>query len=649
MAVTIIANGINQTSGVKYTAITDSSSDWGSVSNDTYFFDKTNQLPYYKDAAGTVISIFESGGGNTIYTADDALTGNRIVDIGSNNLTFSGTGLTKIINGSKEVGINSWNTHAYWAINNGTTAWSLISANSSSVFNANEFGIANGSIVPVRIYNGSSVALGNVGKGSLNNSYKVQTSGDTLIGGDLHATDGSNVLEFDFNNYPKVKIGTASQEWWLIEGDGTGSTFDNGDLYFYDSTNSDRRITFKQNNGGTIIGNNKTLIGTEDISLQGETVIKGVDTLNTSTALVIYDGDGTPNKLWDFTNDGGLIGYASKTSLIAQNTTSNDINEYIFRLRNAGDTGNYFFVGNGGEVRLGKQTTDNSTGDKSTNNLWGEVVTKSGAGNYATLIGGNITANYTGERVVGLGRYIDITKERTVGIGGSVTISGDYSNGIGNTVTLGQFSHGVGTFITSSSTKNNLFGSFLDVTAQGAGVWGYGVNTANDLVNSTADSLALGWNSTTPQHLFFQTGAYIGGNSAIGTEDISLQGSVLITDDLDMNNNRITNAVINPSVQETASTATFTINADEETMGVLTAMAAATTIAAPTGTPVQGQKLMLRLKDDGTSRALTWNAVWRAIGVTLPAATTASKTLYIGAVYNSTDSNWDVIAVKEEA
>jgi hypothetical protein len=390
-------------------------------------------------------------------------------------------------------------------------------------------------------------------------------------------------------------------------------------------------------------------IGTENISLQGETVIKGINTLSTSTALAIYDGDGTPLKLWDFTNDGGLIGYASKTSLIAQNATSNDINEYIFRLRNSADNANYFFVGNGGEVRLGKQATDNSTGDKSTNNLWGEVVTKSGSGGYATLIGGNITANYTGERVVGLGRYIDITKERTVGIGGSVTISGDYSNGIGNGVTLGQFSHGVGTFISASSNRNNLFGSFLDVTAQGAGVWGYGVNTANDLVNSTADSLALGWNSTTPQHLFFQTGAYIGGNSAIGTEDISLQGSVLIDGTLDMNNNRITNAVVNPSVQETTSTATFTINADEETDGVLTAMATNTTIASPTGTPVQSQSLIFRFKDDGTSRTLTWNAIFRAIGVTLPTATTANKLLYVGCKYNSTDTKWDVVSVQEEA
>ena len=141
----------------------------------------------------------------------------------------------------------------------------------------------------------------------------------------------------------------------------------------------------------------------------------------------------------------------------------------------------------------------------------------------------------------------------------------------------------------------------------------------------------------------------VGASAIIGTEKISLQGDTLINGTLDMNNNRITKAVINPSVQEAASSATFTINADEQSDGVLTAMAAATTIAAPTGTPVQSQSLVFRFKDDGTARGITWNAIFRAIGVTLPTTTTASKLLYVGCKYNSTDTKWDVVSVQEEA
>jgi hypothetical protein len=59
--------------------------------------------------------------------------------------------------------------------------------------------------------------------------------------------------------------------------------------------------------------------------------------------------------------------------------------------------------------------------------------------------------------------------------------------------------------------------------------------------------------------------------------------------------------------------------------------------------------LRLRFKDNGVSRTLTWNAIYRAIGVTLPAATTAGKWMYIDMVYNSADTKWDVTDVKIEA
>jgi hypothetical protein len=35
--------------------------------------------------------------------------------------------------------------------------------------------------------------------------------------------------------------------------------------------------------------------------------------------------------------------------------------------------------------------------------------------------------------------------------------------------------------------------------------------------------------------------------------------------------------------------------------------------------------------------------------VTLPTTTVISKTLYLGMIYNSTDTKWDVVAVAQEA
>ncbi len=81
----------------------------------------------------------------------------------------------------------------------------------------------------------------------------------------------------------------------------------------------------------------------------------------------------------------------------------------------------------------------------------------------------------------------------------------------------------------------------------------------------------------------------------------------------------------------------------------VTAQAAAATIAAPSGTAANGNRLILRIKDNGTARALTWNAIYRGVVDALPATTTTGKTLYCGFIYNSADSKWDMIAMAQEA
>lgn len=97
------------------------------------------------------------------------------------------------------------------------------------------------------------------------------------------------------------------------------------------------------------------------------------------------------------------------------------------------------------------------------------------------------------------------------------------------------------------------------------------------------------------------------------------------------------------------SSATPAPNADTDDVYALTALAAAATFAAPTGTPVNGQPLTIRIKDNGTARTLAWNAAYRAVGVTLPTTTVLSKTHYLQALYNAQDSKWDVIVVVREA
>ena len=101
-------------------------------------------------------------------------------------------------------------------------------------------------------------------------------------------------------------------------------------------------------------------------------------------------------------------------------------------------------------------------------------------------------------------------------------------------------------------------------------------------------------------------------------------------------------------VQQITSDAAPTPNADIDDMLEVTALAAAPTFGAPSGTAVNGQKLVIRIKDNGTARALAWNAVYTACGVALPTTTVLSKWLVLGFIYNSTDSEWQLVASAQE-
>jgi len=102
-----------------------------------------------------------------------------------------------------------------------------------------------------------------------------------------------------------------------------------------------------------------------------------------------------------------------------------------------------------------------------------------------------------------------------------------------------------------------------------------------------------------------------------------------------------------PDVGTTTSSATLTA-ASTNTSYHVTALATNATIAAPSGTPADGHKLVYRFKDDGTARTLTWNSIFRAIGTTIPSGTSAGKVMYVGTIYNGQDSKWDVISATVE-
>lgn len=122
-------------------------------------------------------------------------------------------------------------------------------------------------------------------------------------------------------------------------------------------------------------------------------------------------------------------------------------------------------------------------------------------------------------------------------------------------------------------------------------------------------------------------------------------GTIVLRDTTDT----LTNKRITARVGTTASSATPTPVGDSNDLYTITALAAAAELQPPSGTPTEGQAIMVRIKDDGTPRALTYDAIYREIGVTLPTTTAAGKTIYLGCIYNSVGPFWDVLGVAEEA
>ena len=112
----------------------------------------------------------------------------------------------------------------------------------------------------------------------------------------------------------------------------------------------------------------------------------------------------------------------------------------------------------------------------------------------------------------------------------------------------------------------------------------------------------------------------------------------------------LTNKRITKRITTITSDANPTINTDNCDAVTITAQAAA--IASMTtnlsGTPTNFQSLIIRIKDDGTARAITWGASFEAKGYSLPTTTVLSKVLTVGFLYDTVTSKWGCVAVSQE-
>lgn len=132
-----------------------------------------------------------------------------------------------------------------------------------------------------------------------------------------------------------------------------------------------------------------------------------------------------------------------------------------------------------------------------------------------------------------------------------------------------------------------------------------------------------------------------GGTGAVTATKAAPSGAFVgTTDTQTLSAKRINPRSVAPSVASS-----YTIDSDATDFYTVTGQNQNATFNNPTGTPVDGQKLMVRIKDDGTSRLVGWGSNFRASGITGPLAQTVpGKEHNVLFVYSTGVSKWVCLA-----
>ncbi len=202
---------------------------------------------------------------------------------------------------------------------------------------------------------------------------------------------------------------------------------------------------------------------------------------------------------------------------------------------------------------------------------------------------------------------------------------------------------GVVTFASSILTTTDINGGTIDGAIIGGASAAAGTFTA---IVGTSLSIGTGGVATMGTIELGAASDTTIARSAAG--QISVEGVQVVTIS---NTVTLTNKRITERVQSVADAATITPNADSDDCVDITAIAQAFTIANASGTPTNFQRLRIRIKDNGTARAITWGADYVSGGSTLPTTTVLSKIMNLGFQYNTANglNKWQLVALAQEA
>lgn len=216
--------------------------------------------------------------------------------------------------------------------------------------------------------------------------------------------------------------------------------------------------------------------------------------------------------------------------------------------------------------------------------------------------------------------------------------------------------------ILAEASNNGADGIFVDDNSSGIVIFNGTIedNTSDGIeINATSDQTRIIGNQITGNGAYgidvqastnddtIIIGNHFGSNTSGAVNDAGTGTLIRGNTGVDDNKTSITTPLVVSAASYTTDTGTA-LNMDDLDMFVITAQAGALLFNAPGGTLTEGRSLVIRIKDDGTARALTWNAVFRAMGTPLPSTTVATKTLYLTFRYNTTDTKWDLLHSAQE-
>jgi hypothetical protein len=364
-------------------------------------------------------------------------------------------------------------------------------------------------------------------------------------------------------------------------------------------------------------------------------------------------------------NQGGGTGYHGFFEV--QNTYASATNpKKFFRLNSTGDlqiinsayTANLFNLTDGGALTIPSTLTVGGGGVIYNGATSGNVIFK------ATSIAGTntITLPAASGTVALTTDIISQKKQEYTATAGQTTFTVTNGYAIG---AVQVFANGIALASSDYTASNGTTVVLNDARVVGDNIiiWGGGAIQGNGGVGQTTNDLTVGTglqydSGTTFNGSVGKTISLTTSGATAGTYGNSyVSGAYLYLPQLTVDAYGRVTAISHNLVSFNQPRASYTIasltliSPDASTYDQInfTALATPITIGAHTGTPADGNSLTFRFLDNGTARAITWNAAYVPIGVTLPTTTVANKTTYVKCVYNSAASRWDAVRVNTQA